>query len=160
MDQFHAEQQFESKLQKLVSGWESCEQQESKDSKMSAESWEPDEGLKNTKMIAVHILDQRSESKILEYLQENTSRFYEIATYYDLKKSQKLFLLDIVLRTSLEASTYKPASIANKYVESRVSFQCLGGKVMEVCGSIRGDDEGWANWEELELKFTNQMAKC
>ena len=129
-------------------------QQESKYSKMSAESWEPDEKLKYTKMIAVQILGQRWETKILEYLQENASRFYAIATYYDLKKLGKLFLLDLVLRTSLEASTYKPASIANKDVESRVSFKCLGGKVMEVCGSIRGDDEGWANWEELELKFT------
>ena len=154
VDQFHEEQQFESKLQKLVSGWQT-EQRESKDSKMTAESWEPDEELKFTKMIAeiLQILGQRSETKILECLQENASRFYEIATYYDLKKLRKQFLLDLVLRTSLEASTYKPASIANKYVESRVSFKCLGGKVMEVCGSIRGDDEGWANWEELELKF-------
>ena len=102
----------------------------------------------------VQILGQRSETKILECLQEIASRFHEFATYYDLKKLPEQCLLELVLRTSLEASTYKPTSIAYGYVESRVSFNYLGGKVMEVCGSIRGHDEGWANWEELELKFT------
>ena len=160
-----------------MSGWESCEQQESKYSKRTLESWEFDElqessadcssdsssdsQLSNqestySKMIAetIHVLAQRSETKILECLQEDASRFYEIATYYDLKKLPKQYLLDLVLRTSLESSTYKPASITKKYVESRVFFKCFGGKAMEVCGSIRGYGWQWANWEELELKFT------
>ena len=102
MDQFHEEQQFETKLQKLVSGWESCEQQESKYSKRTLESWEfgelqessdcssdssSDSQLSSqestySKMIAetIHVLAQRSETKILECLQEDASRFYEIAT--------------------------------------------------------------------------------
>jgi len=105
MDQFHEEQQFETKLQNLVSGWESCEQLESKHSKRTLESWEFDELQESSdwssdsssdsqlssqestysKMIAetIHVLAQRSETKILECLQEDASRFYEIATYYD-----------------------------------------------------------------------------
>ena len=143
IDEFSKDQQFESNFQKLVTRcrpYEKYEWHESRYPDIIAET--------------IHILAQRSEAKIIERLEEDASRFHEIATYYDLKNLSRRFLLDLLLRTSLEASTYKPVNIANKYVESRVLFKCLGGKVMTVSGSIHGDGDRYPNWEKLELQFT------
>ena len=63
-------------------------------------------------------------------------------------------MLDLLLRTSLEASTYTRAAIAKKYAESRVSFRCTGGKVMKIRGSVQGDGSHYSTWEKLELEFT------
>ena len=107
----------------------------------------------------IHILSQKSETKILERLTENASRFHKIASYYDLRKLPRQLLRHLILRTSLEASTYKPASIANKCVKSRVFFKCLEDKVMKVCGSIHGDGKLDPTWDKLELEFTLPCGK-
>jgi len=140
IDELHKDREIETNLQKLVSEWEADVQQEAKYSKEIAET--------------VSLLTRRSEVKILERLDGDASRFYHIANDYDLKKLPKQLLLDLLLRTSLEASTYNPGSIADKFVESRVIFKCMGGKVMQVCGSMHGDGAGYPTWDEIQLEFT------
>ena len=140
IDEFNKDQQIEANLQKLVTEWESNEVHKSSYSKIMAET--------------IQLLAQRSETKVLERLQGDASRFYCIATDYDLVKLPKQLLCDLLLRTSLEASSYNPGSIANKYVESRVFYKSFGGKVMQVCGSMHGDGAGYPTWDELELEFT------
>lgn len=137
VEQFHKFQQFEVNLQKLLSEWKRDEDENSKYSVMIAET--------------VHLLALRSEAKILARLYQDTSRFFEIATYYDLKQLPKQCLLDLLLRTSLEESAYTPASIAKKFVKNRLSFKCLGGNVMKVSGSFQL--ERW-NFKKLEIEFT------
>ena len=140
IDEFHKDREIETNLHKLVSEWETDVQQETKYSKEITET--------------VRLLARRLEAKILERLEGDASRFYHIANDYDLKKLPKQLLLDLLLRTSLEASTYNPGSIANKFVESRVFFKCIGGKVMQVCGSMHGDGAGYPTWDELQLEFS------
>ena len=139
-DQFLKNQDVENRLQKLLSGWESGEDQESRNCKMIAET--------------VRLLAQRSQEKILERLQGDASRFYGIATDYDLKKLPKQLLLHLILQTSLEESDYSAASVADKCVNNRVLFKCLGGKVLTVSGSMHGDGAGLPSWDEVRLEFT------
>ena len=140
IDQFLKYQDIENSLQNLVSGWESGEDQESKNPKMIAET--------------VHLLAQRLERKTLECLEKDSYRFFCIAYDYDLRKLPKKLLLDLILRTSLEACGYDAGSIANKYVESRVSFRCVGGKWMKVFSSMHGDGRGYPSWYEVQIEFT------
>ena len=143
--EFHKELQFENNLEKLLTIWhtqtvEKFEWEQSKYPKMITET--------------IRQLSKRSETRILERLGEDASRFNGIVNYHDLKKLPNKVLLDLFLRTSLEASTFKPATIANKNVESRVFFKCLGSKVMKVCGAIHGDGKLIPTWETLQLEFT------
>ena len=140
IDQFLKYQDIENSLQNLVSGWESGEDQESKNPKMIAET--------------VRLLAQRLERKTLECLEKDSYRFFCIAYDYDLRKLPKKLLLDLILRTSLEACGYDAGSIANKYVESRVSFRCVGGKWMKVFSSMHGDGRGYPSWYEVQIEFT------
>ena len=143
--EFHKELQFGGNLEKLLLIWsnktlEKYEWLQSKYPKMIKET--------------IRQISKRSETKILERLGEDASRFYRIVNCHDLKELPNKVLLDLFLRTSLEASTFKPATIANKNVESRVFFKCLGSKVMKVCGSIHGDGKSIPTWETLQLEFT------
>ena len=140
IDQFLKSQDIENSLQKLVSGWETGEEQESKNCKMIGET--------------VRLLAQRSQAKILERLQGDASRFYGIANDYDLKKLPKQLLLHLILQTSLEESDYSAASVADKCVNNRVLFKCCGGKVLTVSGSMQGDGAGLPSWDEVQLEFT------
>ena len=140
IDQFVKNQDVENRLQTLLSGWETGEDQESKNCKMIAET--------------VRLLAQRSQAKVLERLQGDASRFYVIATDYDLKKLSKQLLLHLILRTSLDESDYSAASVADKCINNRVLFKCLGGKVLTVGGSMHGDGAGLPSWDEVRLQFT------
>ena len=138
--EFKKELQFGDSLEKLLVMWsnktlEKYEWLQSKYPEMITET--------------IRQLSKRSETKILERLGEDASRFYRIVNRPDLKKLPNNVLLDLFLRTLLEAST-----IANKNVESRVFFKCLGSKVMKVCGAIRGDGNVYIRWEALQLEFT------
>lgn len=140
IDWFHQNLQAETKFQDLVSGWKSDDEQESKYSKLIVET--------------IHVLSQRAEMKLLQRLQEDAAGFYHIAYDYELKKLPKQLLLDLLLRTSLEASNYSPGSISDKFVKSRVSFRCMGNKVIKLWGGIHGDGASYPSWDRLELKFT------
>ena len=140
IDQFLKSQDIENSLQKLVSGWETGVEQESKNCNMIAET--------------VRLLAQRSQAKILERLQGDASRFYGIGNDYDLKKLPKQLLLHLILQTSLEESDYSAASVADKCVNNRVLFKCHGGKVLTVSGSMHGDGAGLPSWDEVQLEFT------
>lgn len=137
VEQFHKFQQFELNLQKLLSEWKRDEDENSKHSVMIAET--------------VHLLALRSEAKILARLYQDAPRFFEIATFYYLRQLPKQCLLDLVLRTSLEESAWTPTSIAKNFVKNRLSFKCLGGNIMKVCGFIQRDT--WC-FEKLEIEFT------
>ena len=102
----------------------------------------------------VRLLAQRLERKILECLERDSYRFFGIANDYDLRKLPKQLLLDLILRTSLEANGYGAGSIANKYVENRVSFRCVGGKWMKVFSSMHGDGGGDPSWYKVQIEFT------
>ena len=143
--EFHKELQFGNSLENLLLKWNAqttgkFEGQQSKCAKMITET--------------IRELSKRSQTRILERLGEDASRFYRNVNCHDLKKLPNEVLLDLFLRTSLEASTFKPATITNKNVNSRVFFKCLGGKVMEVCGSIHGEGKSIPTWETLQLEFT------
>lgn len=140
IDWFHQNLQAETKFQDLVSGWKSDDEQESKYSKMIVDT--------------ICVLFQRSEMKLLQRLQEDAASFYHIAYDYELKKLPKQLLLDLILRTSLEASNYSPGSISDKFVKSRVSFRCMGNKVIKLWGGMHGDGASYPSWDRLELKFT------
>ena len=137
--EFHKELQFGDSLEKLLVMW----------SKKTPEKYEWLQS-KYPEMITETIrqLSKRSETKILERLGEDASRFYRIVNRRDLKDLPNNVLLDLFLRTSLGASTFKAATIANKNVESRVFFKCLGSKVMKVDGKSN------PKWETLQLEFT------
>ena len=143
--EFHKELQFGDSLEKWLTIWriktlEKFEWEQSKFPKMIEET--------------IRQISKRSEAKILERLGEDASRFYCIVNLHDLKELPNKVLLELFLRTSLEASTFKPATIANKNVESKVFFKCLGSKVMKVCGAIHGDGKPNPKWETLQLEFT------
>ena len=139
IEEFLKYQDIENSLQNLVSGWETGEDQDSKSPKMIAET--------------VHLFAQRLEKKILKCLERDAYRFYGIANDYDLRELPKQLLLDLILRTSLEARGYNAGSIANKYVESRVSFKCVGGKQMEVFSSMRSDGASYPSWFDVQIEF-------
>ena len=151
VDDFNKDVQIEANLHKVAKRWNI----------KTTDSLKHTEYLHQSKSIVetIHILSQKSETKILERLAEDASRFHEIASYYDLQKLPRQLLRHLILRTSLEASTYKPASIANKCVESRVFFKCLEDKVMKVCGSIHGDGKPYPTWDKVELEFTLPCGK-
>ena len=140
--EFHKELQFENSLEKLLTIWNTETKFE----------WEPSKYAEVTTE-TIRQLSKRSETRILERLGEDASRFCSIASFQDLNKLPNKVLLDLFLRTSLEASTFKPATIANKNVESRVIFKCSGSKVMKVCGAIHGDEIFDTEWEKLQLEF-------
>ena len=140
VDAFHQSLQTEAKFQDLVSKWKGDEKEESQYSKMLAET--------------IHLLLQRSEANLLQRLQQDSARFNQIASDYELKKLPKQLLLDLILRTSLDESNYSPGSISDKFVESKVSFRCLGGKVIKLWGGMHGDGASYPSWDQLELKFT------
>ncbi|KAL9982372.1 hypothetical protein ACROYT_G004405 [Oculina patagonica] len=102
----------------------------------------------------IHLLSQRSETKFLKKIQEDAGRFYQIASDYELKKLPKQLLLDLILRTSLEESSYSPGSISDKFVHGRVSFRSLGGKVIKLWGGMHGDGVSYPSWYQLQLEFT------
>ena len=147
--EFHKKLKFRKRLQDLLTQWNvktrtKKEWRESKYPTMIEET--------------IRLLAQRSEAKILEYIGEAASRFDRTAGYYDLKKLTNQVLLDLFLRTSLEASTCKPAMIANKYVERKALFRCFGGKVMKVRCFVSGGDKYFPSvvlyTDKLELEFT------
>ena len=140
IDEFHKSQQTGTNFQNLASELETDIKQQSKYSEMMVET--------------ICILAQRSETKVLERLQEDACWFYEICTNYDLTKWPKQLLLHLLLRTSLESSRY---ILVNQSVASGVFFKCFGGKVIKVCGIITytsDESEGVLNWDKLELVFT------
>ena len=139
-DRFPQNLQAETKFQDLVSGWKSEDEQESKYSKMIVDT--------------IYLLSQRLELKLLQRLQEDAASFYNIAYDYELKKLPKQLLLDLILRTSLESSSYSPGSISDKFVESTVSFRCKGNKIIKLWGGMHGDGASYPSWDRLELKFT------
>ena len=143
--EFHKELQFENSLEKLLTEWNT----------QKVEKFEGEQS-KYLEMITETIrqLSKRSETRILERLGEDASRFYQMVDYSDLRKLPNRVLLDLFLRTSLEASTFTPANIAKKKVESRVFFKCLGDKVLKVFGAIHGDGKSFSTWETLQLEFT------
>jgi len=140
IDLFHQKLQAETKFKELVSGWKNDDEQESKCSKMIIE--------------VIDLLSRRSEMKLLQRLQEDAASFYGIAYDYELKKLPKQLLLDLILRTSLERSTYSPGSISDKFVESVVSFRCKGNKTINLWAGMHGDGASYPSWDRLELKFT------
>ena len=144
--EFHKELQFENSLEKLLTMWNT-------QAAVGKFKWEQ---YKYLQMITETIrqLSNRSETKILERLGEDASRFYRMVDYPDLRKLPNKVLLNLFSRTLLEASTFKPATVANENVESRVFFKCLGSKVMKVCGSIHRDGNLIPSWELLHLEFT------
>ena len=125
IDWFHQNLQAGAKFQDLVSGWKSENEQESRYSKMIVET--------------IQLLSQRLELKLLQRLQEDAASSYHIASEDELKKLPKQLLLDLVLRTSLEASDYSPGSISDKFVKSKVSFRCKGNKIINLWGGMHGD---------------------
>ena len=129
------------KTQDLVSKWKSDDEEES---------------IKYSKVIkgTIHLLIKRSETKFLKRIEEDAGRFYQIASDYDLQKLPEQLLLDLVLRTSLDESNYNPGSISAKFVDSRVSFRCLGSKVIKLWGGMHGDGAKYPSWDRLELEFT------
>ena len=137
IDEFHKELQFGSSLEKLLTTWNDKTRGKSKYTEITA---------------TIRQLSKRSETKILERLGEDASTFYSIANYHDLKPLPNKVLLDLFLRTSLEGSTFQPATTANKNVESRIFFKCLGGKAMKVCGYIYG--KVIPIWERVQVEFT------
>jgi len=140
IDRFHRNLQAETKFQNLVSGWKNEDEQESKYSKMIVGT--------------IHLVSQRLELKLLQRLQEDAATFYHIAYHYELIKLPKQLLLDLILRTSLEASNYSPGSISDKFVESTVLFRCKGNKIINLWGGMHGDGASYPSWDRLELKFT------
>ena len=141
IDLFQQNLQHEAgKNQDLVSEWKNDDEEDSKYSKMIKET--------------VNLLSQRSETKFLERLEEDAGSFFRIASDYELQKLPKLLLLDLVLRTSLDESNYNPGSISDKFVDSRVSFRCLGSKVIKLWGGMHGDGASYPSWDRLELEFT------
>ena len=134
VQQYHKFQQFETKLQKLLSGWEGDEDKKSEYSRIIAET--------------VYLLIQRSEAKILSVLKKDARTFHEISTYYDLMQLPKQFLLDLMLRTSLDNSRCASTSITKKCLENRLVFKCVGGQIMKVRGSFQ------LPGNKVELEFT------
>ena len=132
-------------LQKLVSGWETGEDQKSKSPKMIAET--------------VRLLAQRLETKVLECLERDVHRFYCIANDYNLRELPKQVLFDLILRTSF----ILPVNII-KCVESIVSFRCVGGKWMKVYAvrydrSQRQIIELYPSWFDAQIEFTSPGGK-
>ncbi|KAL9982370.1 hypothetical protein ACROYT_G004403 [Oculina patagonica] len=138
VDLFDKNLQTEAKFQDLVSEWKKDDKEESQFSKKIVET--------------IHLLSQRSETKLLQRLEEDAARFYHIASDYKLKKFPKQLLLELVLRTSLEESNYNAGSVSDKFVENTVYFRSLGGKVIKLWGGMHGD--GYPTWEQLELQVT------
>lgn len=60
----------------------------------------------------------------------------------------KQFLLDLMLRTSLDNSRCTTTSITKKCLENRLVFKCLGGQVMKVRGSFQ------LQGNKVEVEFT------
>ena len=150
IDEFHKELQFGKRLQDLLTQWnvktrEKEEWHESKYPTMIEETF--------------RLLAQRSETKILEHIGEIASRFVTTVTGdICMIELPNQVVLDLFLRTSLEASTCKLAMIANKYVERKALFRCFGGKVMKVRCSVSGSDEFFPQVQiyddKLEFEFS------
>ena len=74
-----------------------------------------------------------------------------------MKSLSTHLLLELSLRTSLEASNYSPGPIVHRFVESSASFRCLQRKgVVKIWVGMHGDVYGlrYSCWDRLELKFT------
>ena len=141
--EFHKKLQFGDSLKMLLTEWNT-----------QAIEWKQSSQYLEMITETISQLSKRSETSILECLGDDASRFYPTVKDPYLWKLPDKVLLELFLRTSLEASAFKPAPIANKNVESRVFFKCLGSKVMKVCGSIHGDGKSIPTWETLQLEFT------
>ncbi|KAJ7376747.1 hypothetical protein OS493_032805 [Desmophyllum pertusum] len=103
----------------------------------------------------IHLLARRSETVLLEKLERDTATLCETARHFEFKSSPNQLLLDLFLRTSLEAGNYSPGSTVHQFVESSISFRCLGGKVVKLWGGMHGDiSVRYPIWNRLELKFT------
>ena len=140
IDLFHQGLQAETKLKNMLSEWNKTDDQESKYPSLIAET--------------VAVLVQRSETTFLKKLQGDAENFYRIVSDYDLKLLPKPLLLDLVLRTTLESSDYRPGTIADKFVQSRASFRFPGGKVVKLWGGMHGDGQSYPSWDRLRLKVT------
>ncbi|KAJ7365652.1 hypothetical protein OS493_002364 [Desmophyllum pertusum] len=142
IDLLHQNLQAETKFQNLVSEWKNENEQETNYSKMIVET--------------IHLLSCRSETELLETLERDTDRFYYLSCDHELKELPRQLLLDLILRTSLEAGNCNPGRtiFLSQFVESSVSFRCLGRKVMKLWGGLHGDIEDFCQWVRLELKFT------
>ena len=138
--QFHKNLESENTMQKLLSEWEAGEQRDSTYCKPLVETF--------------HLLALRSEAEIFDALQKDAQQFYNIANDYSFEKLPKQLLLQLILRTSLVTSDYNAGSIADKYVQSKIQFKCIGGNSIQVFGGMRGDGASYPTWYEIDLEFT------
>ena len=138
--QFHKNLESENSVQKLLSEWEAGEQRDSIYGKLLVESF--------------HLLALRSEAGVFDALQKDAEKFFDIANEYSLKKLPRQLLLQLILRTSLVTSDFNAGSIADKYVQSKIQFKCIGGNSIQVFGGMRGDGASYPTWHEIHLKFT------
>ena len=138
--QFHKNLESENSVQKMLSEWEAGEQRDSIYCKVLVETF--------------NLLALRSEAKIFDALQKDAEKFYNIANDYSFEKLPKQLLLQLILRTSLVTSDYNAGSIADKYVQSKVQFKCIGGNSIQVFGGMHGDGASYPTWYEIHLDFT------
>lgn len=140
IEQFHQNFQADAKLKSLVSAWKNDDNQAP--------------NYFNVMIETIHLLAQRSKVKLLEILEANAPRFQKIVADWELRLLPKQFMLDLILRTSLEERKYSLVSIPNKTVESRASLRCPGGKFVKLWGALRGCGYKSISWDELELEVT------
>ena len=139
VDLFQQNLHAKTKFQNLLLEWKNSQGQESPYSTMIVET--------------IDLLAWRTQTVLLKSIESNADRFFHMASVMSL--SPKQLLLDVLLRTSLEASTFTPGSVARKCVESRVFFRCPGfSNVMKVHGCLYGNGLGCRSWHKLELDFT------
>ena len=137
LDLFHQNLQADTKLKNLVSEWNN-----------------PDSNLPSLITETMAVLIQRSETKFLKKLQRDANGFYEIASDLKQKPLPKPLVQDLLLRTELESSDYKPSLVADKFVESRASFRFSGGRVVKAWGGMYGNGGSHSTWYQLKLKIT------
>ena len=138
--QFHKNLESENSVQKMLSEWEAGEQRDSTYGKVLVETF--------------HLLALRSEARVFNALQKDVEQFYNIANDYSFEVLPKQLVLQLILRTSLVTSDFNAGSIADKYVQSKVQFKCIGGNSIQVFGGMRGDGASYPTWFEVHLKFT------
>ena len=140
IQQFHKNLESENSVQKMLSEWEAGEQRDSTYGKVLVETF--------------HLLALRSEARVFDALQKDVEQFYNIANDYSFEVLPKQLVLELILRTSLVTSDFNAGSIADKYVESKVQFKCIGGNSIQVFGGMRGDGASYPTWFEVHLEFT------
>ncbi|XP_067042468.1 uncharacterized protein [Acropora muricata] len=138
--QFHKNLESENSVQKMLSEWEAGGQRDSTYGKVLVETF--------------HLLALRSEAEVFDALQKDVEQFYNIANDYSFEVLPKQLVLELILRTSLVTSDFNAGSIADKYVQSKVQFKCIGGNSIQVFGGMHGDGASYPTWSEIHLEFT------